>query len=155
MSELDEFMRDGIYREVTDLYDQVINTHAWSRSAFIAHIGKRLIEIGNALLRLRIEIQAANRPPEDFHDGVAIRRIDIGDYVIIAYHPWIVEGVVIRRGRVDRSQIEYTTWVNGEKSHYVFDDLDLALLHCIAMQRTADENMHWYLARMLGMWDQK
>jgi hypothetical protein len=64
--------------------------------------------------------------------GEVVRWYSAGPYVILEYHPWMVEGVTVRTGFMDPGAVSFHVWVNRRSTSEAFSSLDAALAGAIA-----------------------
>ncbi len=74
----------------------------------------------------------------------------IGEYDIIEYHPWIVEGCSIRSGSPNLTEREFAGYVNGQRTHQSLSTLDEAIAFVIAYKYEGVQPRAWeYFMKML------
>ena len=87
---------------------------------------------------------------DEFTWGYLLAIHEIGEYSIIEFHPWKVEGNRILVGDMDQTKKEYHGYLNGEDISESFESLDAALAGCIAYKyEGANHRADFYFMKML------
>jgi hypothetical protein len=87
---------------------------------------------------------------EAFPWGDLLQQYEVGPYVILEFHPWQMCDYKLLVGQVDWSKLKYRGFVNGEDLAKAYDNLDAALVACIAYRHEgASSQAARYFLRMI------
>lgn len=79
--------------------------------------------------------------------GLAIKIHEVGEYAIIEYHPWRIEGCSLLEGNANYDEVAYCCYVDGSSTARSFESLDSALAACIAYRHDGPNSQaaHYFI----------
>jgi hypothetical protein len=82
--------------------------------------------------------------------GYVLRIHEIGEYTIVEYHPWKRNGSSILTGEMDPNEIEYSCYLNSKSIGVSAQNMDEALVICIAYKHDgANSQAAYYFMKMI------
>ena len=86
----------------------------------------------------------------EFTWGEVLTLYEVGEYDIVEYYPWEVEGNIVLSGKADYNKLRYHYYVGGRDTSHSTDTLDAALAGAIAYKHEgASSPAGVYFIRML------